>query len=59
MKILDVNWRPHKFFPVLDIIVAPGNRKEYVADSIKYFLEKSGYDYLIDKVRTSEVPYRN
>ena len=59
MKILDVNCRPHKFFPVSDIIVAPGNRKEYVADSVKYFLEKSGYDYLIDKVRTSEVPYRN
>lgn len=59
MKILDVNCRPHNFFPVSDIIVAPGNRKEYVADSVKYFLEKSGYDYLIDKVRTSEVPYRN
>ena len=59
MKILDVNCRPHKIFPVSDIIVAPGNRKEYVADSVKYFLEKSGYDYLIDKVRTSEIPYRN
>ncbi len=59
MKILDVNCQPHKIFPVSDIIVAPGNRKEYVADSVKYFLEKSGYDYLVDKVRISKIPYRN
>ncbi|EOS74226.1 hypothetical protein C819_03273, partial [Lachnospiraceae bacterium 10-1] len=32
---------------------------EYVADSVKYFLEKSGYEYLVDKVRISEIPYRN
>lgn len=59
MKILDVNCRPHKFFPISDIIVAPGSQKEYVADSVKYFLEKSGYEYLVDKVRISEIPYRN
>lgn len=59
MKILDVNCRPHKVFPISDIVVAPSNQKEYVADSVKYFLEKSGYEYLIDKVRISEIPYRN
>lgn len=59
MKILDVNCQPHKIFPVSDIIVAPGNRKEYVTDSVKYFLEKSGYDYLVDKVRISKIPFRN
>lgn len=59
MKILDVNCRPHKNFPVTDIVVAPSSQKEYVADSVKYFLEKSGYEYLVDKVRISEIPYRS
>lgn len=59
MKILDMNCRPHKVFPISDIVVAPGNRKEFVADSVKYFLEKSGYEYLVDKVRISEIPYRS
>ena len=58
LKILDVNCCPHKIFPINDIVVAPGSQKEYVADSIKYFLEKTGYDYLIDKVRVSQIPYR-
>lgn len=57
--ILDVNCRPHNFFPISDIIVAPSSQREYVADSVKYFLEKSGYEYLVDKVRISEIPYRN
>jgi len=59
MKILDVNCRPHKNFPVTDIVVAPSSQKEYVADSVKYFLEKSGYEYLVDKVRISEISYRS
>lgn len=59
MKILDVNCRPHKVLPISDIVVAPSNQKEYVADSVKYFLEKSGYEYLVDKVRVSEIPYRS
>lgn len=59
MKILNVDCRPHKVFPIADIVVAPSSQKEYVADSVKYFLEKSGYEYLVDKVRISEIPYRN
>lgn len=59
MKILNVNCRPHKVFPIGDIVIAPSSQKEYVADSVKYFLEKSGYEYLVDKVRISEIPYRN
>lgn len=58
MKILDVNCRPHKVFPVSDIVIAPGSQQEYVADSVKYFLNKSGYEYLVDKVRLSKIPYR-
>ena len=58
MKILDINCRPHKVFPVSDIVIAPGSQQEYVADSVKYFLDKSGYGYLVDKVRLSQIPYR-
>lgn len=58
MKILDVNCRPHIKFPVKEIVIAPGDRQEYIATSVKYFLQKTGYDYLVDKVRTSRIPYR-
>lgn len=58
MKILDVNCRPHDYFPIEDIVIAPGKQNEYVAESVRFFLDKSGYPYLIDKVRTSEIPYR-
>ena len=58
MKILDVNCRPHDYFPIEDIVIAPGKQNEYIAESVRFFLDKSGYSYLIDKVRTSEIPYR-
>lgn len=57
-KILDANCRPHDIFPIADIVIAPGSQQEYVSDSIKYFLSKSGYEYLVEKVRISKVPYR-
>lgn len=58
LKILDANCRPHDTFPVSDIVIAPGSQQNYVADSVKYFLDRSGYEYLSDKVRTSQIPYR-
>ena len=58
MKILNGIYQLHEKLPICDIVVSPSERKDYIADSIKYFLEKNGYDYLTDKVRTSEVPYR-
>lgn len=58
VKILNGLYQSHEKLPICDIVVSPSERKDYIADSIKYFLEKNGYDYLIDKVRTSEVPYR-
>lgn len=57
-KILDANCRPHAIFPISDIVIAPSSRQDYVANSIKYFLNKSGYDYLVEKVRLSKIPYR-
>lgn len=58
LKVLDVNCRPHKIFPIKEIVIAPSSQKEYIADSVKYFLEKIGYDYLVERVRTSQIPYR-
>lgn len=58
MKILDCNCRPHEKFPIFDIVIAPSSQAEYVRESIIFFLEKSGYDDLAEKVRISEIPYR-
>lgn len=58
MKILDYNCRLHNKFPVFDIVIAPSSQAEYVKKSVIFFLEKSGYDYLVEKVRISEIPYR-
>lgn len=57
-KILDANCRPHDIFPISEIVIAPGSQQDYVANSIKYFLNKSGYEYLAEKVRLSKIPYR-
>lgn len=57
-KILDANCRPHAIFPISEIVIAPGSQQDYVANSIKYFLNKSGYEYLVEKVRLSKIPYR-
>lgn len=58
MKMLDPNHQLHEILPVRDIIISPGPQKEYIAQNIKYFLECNNYEYLVDKVRTSNIPYR-
>lgn len=59
MKILDLNCCPHKKFPIEEIVIAPGHQQVYVADSIRYFLKKKQLGYLADKIRMSEIPYRD
>lgn len=59
MKILDLNCRPHKRFPIEEIVIAPGHQQAYVADSIRYFLKKKQLGYLVDKIRMSNTPYRD
>lgn len=59
MKILDLNCRPHKKFPIEEIVIAPGHQQAYVADSIRYFLKKKQLGYLADKIRMSNIPYRD
>ena len=58
MKILDLNCRPHIEFPVEEIVIAPGSKQSYVADSMKYFLEKIQMKNLVNKIRLSDIPYR-
>lgn len=58
-KILDLNCRPHKVFPVTDIVLCPNPNSEFTLKSVKYFLKSQGYDYLTDKVRVSDIPFRS
>lgn len=58
MKITDAEGKLHASFPIDDIVISPGPRIDYVAKSVKYFLKMSGYGYLADKVRKSDIPYR-
>ena len=44
-------------FPVKEIIVGPQANQREVMDSVKFFLQHSGYEYLVDQVRASEIPY--
>lgn len=59
MKILDLNCCPHKKIPIEEIVIAPGHQQTYVADSIRYFLKKNQLGYLADKIRMSDIPYRD
>ena len=56
--IRDCNCKKIEKFPVKDIIVGPQEKQKEVIDGIKYFLECNEYEYLIDKVRASEIPFR-
>lgn len=56
--IRDCNCQELKVFPVKDIVVGPQAKQKEVIDGIKYFLQCNGYDYLTDKIRPSEIPYR-
>lgn len=58
MKILNLNCRPHIEFPVEEIVIAPGQKQIYIADSIRYFLEKIQMNNLVNKIRLSDIPYR-
>lgn len=58
-KIIDSTYTKEEFFPITDIVVGPNYKQEDMADSIKYFLQHNGYEYLVDKVRLSKVPYRD
>ena len=58
-KILDLNCHPHKEFPVTDIVLCPNPNSEFTMKSVKYFLKREGYDYLADKVRVSDIPFRS
>ena len=59
MKILDLNCRPHMRFPVEQIVIAPGPKQVYIAESIRYFLEKKQLGYLKDKITISNIPFRD
>lgn len=50
MKILNRNCRPHIEFPVEEIVIAPGPKQSYIADSIRYFLEKIQMNNLVNKI---------
>lgn len=57
LKILDCNCRPLKSFPIREIIVGPGLRQQKTIESVKYFLEKNGFNDLVSKVNASDIPY--
>lgn len=56
--VRDCNCRELEKFPIKDIIVGPQAKQQELIDGVKYFLQYNGYEYLIDKVRGSEIPYR-
>lgn len=59
LKMRDWNNRKLEQLPIKEIIVGPNKNQEYIIKSIKYFLEKEGHKYLIDKVHPSKIPYRD
>lgn len=58
LKMLDYNSMALKYLPIKDIVVGPGKNQNHTIESIKYFLNKNGFEYLSDKVRPSSIPYR-
>ena len=56
-KLVDENCRPLKQLPICSIIVGPCWKQQKVVDSVKYFLANNNMDYLVDKVRASNLPY--
>ena len=56
-KMMDLTCKPLEELPICEIVVGPGLKQEKVVDSIKYFLEKNGMGYLVDKVQASSIPY--
>lgn len=58
LKVLDLNCRPIRKWPINSIIVGPGPRQHDTAESIQYFLSHRGHEDLASKVILSKVPYR-
>lgn len=56
-KMVDVNCRPIKRWPIHEIVIGPGLNQSKVIQSVKYFLEKKGMEDLADKVVASDIPY--
>lgn len=56
--IRDCDCRELEVFPVKDIVIGPQPKQKEVIDGVKMFLQHNGYEYLVDKVRPSEIPYR-
>jgi hypothetical protein len=58
LKIIDTMHGEQCQLPIREIVVAPGENKEFVADSIRYYLLHHGYEYLVERVTVSDIPYR-
>lgn len=58
-KVLDLNCHVHQIFPISEIVLAPNPSSDFTLKSVKYFLKANGYDYLVDKVRVSSIPFRS
>lgn len=56
-KMMDKYCRPLVQMPIHEIVVGPGVKQDKVIESVKYFLEKNRMDYLVPKVRASNIPY--
>lgn len=58
LKMLARDGKEDFKLPIKEIVIAPGEKKEYIASSVKYFLEHNRLGYLADRVKISDIPYR-
>lgn len=56
--IRDCDCKDLEIFPISDIVIGPQVNQKEVINGVKMFLKHNGYEYLVDKVRPSEIPYR-
>ncbi len=54
----DLNCQQLNELPIDDIVIGPQINQNEVKESVTYYLQHNNYEYLIDKVRLSDVPYR-
>lgn len=54
----DLNCQQLNELPIDDIVIGPQINQNEVKESVTYYLQYNNYEYLIDKVRLSDVPYR-
>lgn len=57
-QIVDHDCNPIVDWPINEIVVGPSLRQKDLANSIRYFLIKHGYDELAEKVVLSSIPYK-